>query len=167
MRPSITKERLRKRFLEIRRELSFEEVYRLSARVQERFLLTPGYRRSRHLCLYSSFQNEVLTEEILRRAVSDGKDVYYPSVVRGIRHLEFYRVKDPGELSPGSYDIPEPRHRESGASPGVFDLVVVPGVVFDLRGARLGFGKGYYDRALREAGCAVVALAYEFQVLGE
>jgi len=123
------------------------------------------FKDSRHLSLYSSFTNEVLTDEILARAVKEGKDVYYPSVVRGVRHLEFFKVREKSELSPGSYDIPEPASRHAQADPGVFDLVVVPGVVFDTRGARLGFGKGYYDRALKGLGCRVVGLAFEFQVL--
>ncbi|GMR04589.1 MAG: 5-formyltetrahydrofolate cyclo-ligase [Thermodesulfobacteriota bacterium] len=166
MHPDLTKERLRKKFLEMRREMTFEDVYRLSSIVQKRFVGTAYFKKGRHISLYSSFQNEVLTDEIFIEAGRGHKDIYYPKILKGKRHLEFFRVGDLGELSSGSYDIREPGSGDPPVSPAVFDLVVVPGVVFDLRGGRLGFGKGYYDRALKGLKCVVVALAYEFQVLG-
>jgi 5-formyltetrahydrofolate cyclo-ligase len=167
-RSAVTKERLRARLLEERREMAFEEVYRLSLRVQKRFLKSAFYRDAARIALYSSFSNEVLTDEIFQQADRDGKEVYYPRVIKkGKSHLAFFRVGHLGELKPGSYEIPEPEEKEVRVGAGTFDLVVVPGVAFDLEGARIGFGKGYYDMALEGLGCPVVALAYEFQVLSD
>ncbi|MFQ5441608.1 MAG: 5-formyltetrahydrofolate cyclo-ligase [Thermodesulfobacteriota bacterium] len=160
-----TKEILRRRFLEIRREMTFEKVFGLSDRIQKRFLESAYFKNARRLSLYSSFANEVLTDEIFLGALKRGKETFYPKVLKRKRHLDFFRVADLNELSPGAFDIREPEKASEAVGPGGFDLIVVPGVVFDPGGGRVGFGKGYYDRALKGLECEVVALAYESQVL--
>ncbi len=168
MQKSFAKENLRKELLEMRRAMAFEEVYALSGRAQKRFIESEFYASARSFSLYSSFQNEVLTDEIFQRAVKAGKKVAYPRVIRGgKRHLAFFSVRDLKDLATGSYDIPEPGEEGTAAEPDGFDLIVVPGAAFDMKGGRLGYGKGYYDRALKGLGCPIVALAYEFQVLKE
>ncbi len=164
MQRSITKEHLRKKTLEARREMAFEDVFVLSSRVQSRFTASALFRRSRRLALYSSFQNEVLTDEVFLSALKGGKEVYYPRVLRSVHGLGFFKVKDLKDLTPGSHEIPEPDGNGPRVGPEVFDLVVVPGVAFDMSGTRVGYGKGYYDRTLKGLECPIVALAYEFQV---
>lgn len=168
MNRSMKKERLRGEFLEARRKMAFEEVFRLSSLVQKRFLGSDFFRPSRRLALYSSFQNEVLTDEIFQTAIGLGKEVFYPRVVRGAGRLAFFRVNRLSDLSPGSYEVPEPGEgAEAKVGPDSFDLVVVPGVAFDLKGSRIGYGKGYYDKFLKNVRSVIVALAYGFQVLSE
>lgn len=157
----------------MRRKLPFEEVWKLSSRVQERFLGSPFYAGARRIALYSSFGNEVLTDEIFAAAARDGKEVFYPRVVPGnpegsggsARRMRFFRVRSLGELSAGSYELREPPAGNRASDASGLDLIVVPGVAFDEQGGRLGFGKGYYDAALASAPCRKIALAYEFQVL--
>jgi len=157
------KKLLRSRLLEARRSLPFEEVFSLSKKAQRRLLGTRFFRDSGRLALYSSFANEVLTDEVFKQAVEAGKEVFYPRVsLEGIR---FLRVKELDELTPGAYDLREPTEGFEAAGPESFDLIVIPGVAFDESGGRIGFGKGHYDMALKGATCPIVALAYEFQVL--
>lgn len=164
----MTKAQLRAQLLETRRSLAFEEVYRLSALVQGRFLATGFYASARRLALYASFRNEVLTDEVFQNAGSGGKDVSYPRVVKGdARRIAFFKIGHLRELANGSYEIKEPEGHEVEVSLDALDLVVVPGVAFDMLGHRLGYGKGYYDSALSSVRCPVVALAYDFQVLDE
>ncbi len=164
---STTKRSLREEVLRLRSRMAFEDVYLLSAAVQQRFIGTPEFRAATRLALYASFGNEVLTDDIFTSAVEAGKEVYFPRVVREGPHLAFYRVKYKEELSPGSYSIMEPPAGGPEARPEVFDCIVVPGIAFDLKGARLGYGKGYYDRVLAGASCPLVGLAFDFQVLDE
>lgn len=167
MNRSAKKELIRKRLLEERRELPFETVYELSLRAQRRLLETSVFTDAARVALYCSSQNEVLTDEVFERARASGKEVFYPRVVvsGSSRRLAFFRVHALEDLSPGAYEIPEPAGGQELEDPAGFDLVVVPGVAFDERGGRLGFGKGYYDMALEGAPCKTIALAYEFQVL--
>lgn len=164
----MTKAQLRAQLLETRRSLVFEDVYSRSAFVQRRFLATGLYADARRLALYASFRNEVLTDNIFQDADSRGKEVSYPRIVKGdVRRVAFFKVGHLGELSNGSYEIKEPEAREVEASLDLLDIIVVPGVAFDMYGSRLGYGKGYYDAALSSVKCPIVALAYDFQVLAE
>lgn len=168
MTPVDVKERLRGALLVLRRSLSLAELERLSSMVQRRFVQTTEFREARTLALYSSFHNEVLTDHIAERALAQGKEVFFPRVVKGERTISFYRVNDKKELCPGSYGIPEPPAIEGRKiEPESIECVVVPGIAFDTRGTRVGYGRGCYDITLATAKHPVVALAFDFQVVHE
>lgn len=148
--------------------LPFEEIFRLSSIIQKKFLSLKELENARQLALYASFKNEVLTDTILEYALGKGKDIFFPRVVRGRGGLAFLKVNGKKDLAVGSYEIHEPSHgrwSEMGA-PSSFDIIVVPGIAFDINGNRLGYGKGYYDRALGgiKKECLIAALAFDFQI---
>lgn len=159
------KHRIRDHFLSERRALSEEIVLSQSRLIQGRLLDSAMFREAVCLALYCAVNNEVRTEEVARRALELGKTVAYPRV-NGDR-LEFARIGSLRELAPGYRGIPEPNGVDL-LEVAQFDLVVVPGVAFDRSGHRLGYGRGFYDRALAECrpDCARVGFAYEAQVVG-
>lgn len=163
------KESLRRDMLYKRLRLPFEEVLTLSSLVQKRFLAHPQVHAAHRLALYASFQNEVLTDLILEYAISHKKEVFFPRVIKGMKGLNFIKVKGKEDLSPGSYDIREPLHGSEAniAAPSSFDIVVVPGIAFDVQGNRLGYGKGYYDKVLAEikGRSFLAAIAYNMQIV--
>ena len=102
---------------------------------------------------------------------ADGKTTLYPRVVAEGRPLEF-AVADGARLAPGAYGIPEPPADAPAVALASIDLLFVPGVAFDSRGARLGSGKGYYDRTIEllrpeEPRPVTVGVAYDFQIIPE
>jgi 5-formyltetrahydrofolate cyclo-ligase len=156
---------IREKLLAERRHCSVETCLYLSLRVQERFLECERYRQASGVGLYCAFMNEVQTELVARQALADGKLLAYPRVTG--TNLEFVQVSGLGDMAPGAFGILEPIG-ERGVPLAQLDLLVVPGVAFDLLGNRLGYGKGYYDRAL--ANCCPtrperVGFAYEFQLV--
>jgi 5-formyltetrahydrofolate cyclo-ligase len=116
------------------------------------------------LALYSEIHNEVSTGAVAERALELDKTLVYPRVKE--EELEFVVVRDLDELTSGAFGVLEPQGQEV-LSPAVLDLVVVPGVVFDRKGHRLGYGRGYYDRVLSvcSQGCSKVGFAYDFQLV--
>jgi 5-formyltetrahydrofolate cyclo-ligase len=156
---------IREKLLAERRHCSAETCLHLSLQIQERFLGSSAYRQAGSIGLYSPVLNEVHTELVARRCLADGKRLAYPRVA-GVE-LRFLEVSGSGEMLPGTFGILEPGGDRLVPFAEI-DLLVVPGVAFDLAGNRLGYGKGYYDRALAlcRPGLERIGFAYEFQVVG-
>ncbi|MFQ5354232.1 MAG: 5-formyltetrahydrofolate cyclo-ligase, partial [Thermodesulfobacteriota bacterium] len=145
--------------------LTFEAVWARSAIIQKNLVETAFFKDAHKIALYSSCQNEVLTDAIFTSARAENKVIFYPRIFKGGAAMRFLPVESLDELSPGAYDIREPGATTGEIDPRDLDLVVLPGVAFDSRGARLGFGKGFYDRALCKIKCPLAALAYDFQIM--
>jgi 5-formyltetrahydrofolate cyclo-ligase len=163
-----SKEDLRAGVLAQRSVLAKSEALAWSDAIQARALQFPPYAVCRSLALYSPIQNEVETGAIRDRALVAGKRVFFPRLGHW-ESLELVQIAAVNEMSSGRFGIPEPVGDRRLLPQDHAELVVfVPGVAFDLRGNRLGRGKGWYDRLVKTlAKATVVALAYDFQVLEE
>ncbi|MFP3091570.1 5-formyltetrahydrofolate cyclo-ligase [Treponema sp. TIM-1] len=97
---------------------------------------------------FLSTDREIDTAPLMEAAFSDKKEVYVPKIEGD--SLVFYRIYSPaGPWSLGTFKIREPetvRQEDALKREGSSLLILVPGLAFDPRGARLGHGKGYYDR---------------------
>ena len=115
---------------------------------------------------YLNHRSEVETRQLIATLVSSGCQVLVPVVnpaEDGTHILEHWRITDVEDVVPGQYKIDEPRSREVG-DPTSVNSILVPLVAFDRSGTRLGYGKGYYDRFLREFPDPIrIGLAFECQ----
>ena len=159
----LDKKALRREIGAKKRAMSAEEIERASARLAEKFFQTELYRQAKAIYGYLSYNQEVRTEPILRRAQADGKRVAVPKVCGD--EMRFLWLDDLQQVAPGAYGIPEP----IADGPVAMDetaLVLMPGLAFDPEGRRLGYGGGFYDRYLADQpNHPLVALCYSFQLL--
>lgn len=162
---TMPKRTLRAATLARRRELTPYLVACHSLALQQLFLALPEYRQAQVLALYSPIHHEVETATVATRALAEGKTLLYPAVVGS--KMEFRRVRHLDDLVPGRFGILEPRGEVW--EPKQADLIVVPGVAFDRSGRRIGYGKGFYDKALHqlEGSGRLVAFCYQFQLVEE
>lgn len=159
------KRSIRQTLLKQRRALTGAESRQCSQAAQQLLLETDAYRKASVVALYAPIHNEVLTDELFRSARQDGKKVCYPRVNEDL--LEFSVVEKESDLVPATFGVAEPTGTDVVPLEEI-DLVVTPGVAFDRSGYRLGYGRGYYDRAFGSARQAVLAgLAYDFQIVDE
>jgi len=161
------KRRLRTLLRQRRRALSAQDVRKNSQRIAARLCAQAMFHQARQILLYSSDENEVETEGLWQAACRRGIDVYYPRVTADKQEVEFVRRHDNEPLIPGVFDIPVPPGEDLLTSVAQTDLVLIPGVGFDRAGHRLGRGRGYYDRVLRNllAGALRVGLAHDYQIV--
>ena len=165
----VAKAELRRSVLARRDALAPEHRMSLSAAIFRTILALPAFSRARRVLAYSSFGSEPSTAPFLEAVLDGGKALVLPRIDRANRRLVLHRVTDLAtELRPGVWGIREP---DPARCPPVavetVDFALVPGVVFDVEGGRIGYGAGYYDRLL--AGCAggtaLIAAAFELQVV--
>ncbi|GHU25049.1 hypothetical protein FACS1894172_18220 [Spirochaetia bacterium] len=105
----------------------------------------PAWNQYQTVLLFFSMDLEIDTGPLFESALSLGKNVFMPKISGST--MEFYRCT--GEWKIGTYGIREPYPAAEPLTPADFPaLIFVPGLAFDLRGRRLGRGKGFYDRFL-------------------
>lgn len=162
------KQKLREEALRKRRSISPGEVASLSALVASNLLSLPEYASARLVVSYCAKSDEVQTRGIIERAIADGKRVAAIVTDVASKTLSFSEIRSFEEdLAPGRFGILEPKAgRTRPVSLLDADLILVPLVAWDDRGHRLGYGAGYFDRALERAGrVSKVGLALESQRL--
>jgi 5-formyltetrahydrofolate cyclo-ligase len=145
----------------------------LSRRIVGAFMSLPEYATAETVMFYIDVRSEVRTRHDLEQALQSGKTIVVPWC-NADGELELFRLDSMDELETGMYKILEPRAElrglaEKQVNVELLDLIMVPGVGFDRRGARTGHGKGYYDKLLQHArsNTPLIALAFECQLFDE
>ena len=150
--------------LRSRRSLSGEEIGLLSGSVAKRFLGLVEFERAKVVAAYVAKADEVQTSEIIRASLEAGKTLLVPRADPSTGALGFVPIGSMSELSPGHFGVLEPGAGSEESPLESADVVVVPVVAWDDQGHRLGYGKGYFDRALTASpGPLRVGLALEAQ----
>ena len=160
------KEELRQQIMSMRTALDPGEVIKRSLRVKYHLVSTQEYQAAQIILFYVSYDNEVNTHMMIQACFKEGKRVVVPVSNVHETTLTLSELRSWDDLAPGAYSILEPRTesvRELPASS--IDLMIIPGVVFDLEGNRIGHGMGYYDRLLKTVSQVTrFGLAFEFQI---
>ncbi|CAN5520118.1 MAG: 5-formyltetrahydrofolate cyclo-ligase [Actinomycetota bacterium] len=165
------KRRMRAEVLRRRESLGEEARGSLGAKVLDRIKSLPAYRSAAAILAFSGFGSELDTEGFLRSVLEDGKVLALPRVVRedGAR-LELHAVESLGrDLRPGTWGILEPRGDLPKIRISEVDFALIPGVAFDGKGGRLGYGGGFYDKLLAnlDERPELVAGAFGVQIVAE
>ena len=115
-------------------------------------------------CYASSLPGEVGTDGLIARLLTERRRVMCPRV-RAHGQLEHREISALSHLLDAAFGLREPDPELAPpVDPGIADVIVVPGVAFDVEGGRLGMGGGYYDRFLAQVSAPIVGLAFEMQL---
>ena len=157
------KNKIREELIKKRDKLGVYEVFKKSNDIISKLVSLQEFKKAKKLLCYISFDNEVYTHGLIKKYVKE-KDIAVP-VVRGNELILSY-IKEWGELTTGAYGILEPKEIRK-ANLNDIEIAIIPGIAFDNRGYRIGYGKGYFDRLLSKMNALKIALAFDFQILDE
>ena len=163
------KQTLKSEISEKRKALSKEEIKEKSSKIKENLYSLEEFKKAKNILFYVSFNDEVDTHEIIKELLANKeKNIIVPYVVKNNPILQLSEIKNFNELEPKTWGILEPKDefiRKFDIEN--VDLVIIPGIVFDQNGHRIGYGYGYYDRFLKKLDKNVVKIGFgfEFQIV--
>ncbi len=167
------KSEIRRNLLAQRKGLSRDQIWHKSGFIIDKLLSFPLYRRAKAIHCYVSLSKlgEVDTYGLIRQTLEEGKRVVVPVTDFERRTVSCSQIRSLEELEEKPSGLREPKQEYlRSIDLKLIDLVILPGVAFDLRGNRIGMGGGFYDRFLSELAVfscspSSVALAYQFQIV--
>ncbi len=156
------KNALRAQALEWRKGLSRSNKQRMDFKIQSKVMNLWKFREVKTVLLYCAKPLEIDTSMLIERAWALGKTVAVPRCVPGSSEMDFYIIGSLGDLAPGAFGVMEPvPERCKLLRDFTASVCIVPALVFDSTGYRLGYGKGFYDRFLSGYRGTCIGLAYE------
>ncbi|OYT29210.1 5-formyltetrahydrofolate cyclo-ligase [Thermoplasmatales archaeon ex4572_165] len=159
------KEYLRSRLLVERKSLSIDEVNNKSKIIQKKLEECPLFQKSGNVLFYVSYGHEVFTHDLIKKSLQTKKNVLVSRSNTKTFMIDPIMVNNWTDLVNGAYGILEPTKENNHIYHNI-DLIIIPGIGFDIQGNRLGHGKGYYDRLIeKNPKAALIALAYDFQIV--
>jgi 5-formyltetrahydrofolate cyclo-ligase len=161
----LTKKQIRSKILLRLKTQKEEDRDKKSWKIKNKLFKTAVFKKAKVIMFYVSFDGEVRTREMIKKAQQLGKKVVVPICGKN-RIINACLLKDKARFIRGPYGTREPVIKEC-VDLRHLDLVIVPGVAFTKEGKRLGRGKGFYDRFLKELPLRTVSvgLAFDFQIL--
>ncbi len=164
----ILKKTLRTVLRKVRQQIQTDERACAGLLIMQKLMQLEIYQIAQTVHTYVSWQDEVDTQALIHAFLREGRRVAVPKVRRKAHTLAHYFIDDFAMLAPGAFGILEPAE-EKGAKPvpggAAFDLIIVPGLAFDRRGHRRGYGAGYYDRFLSQISAPKIGLAFAAQIV--
>ena len=159
---ALEKQRLREERLAAREALSEQERSVLDDRITQKLLATSEYAEATTVLTYVSVSSEVSTRMIIESALRDGKTVAVPRCLPG-HCLEFVAITSLEQLVAAPFNLLEPAKELPAVTEDQKNnsICIVPALLVDTKGYRLGYGAGFYDRFLSTYPGKKICLAYQ------
>lgn len=160
------KNELRKEYKKIRNDI--KNKVKLSFQISDNLFNSEIYNNCKSVFCYASFGSEADTTDIVLNSLARNKTVALPVCTDKNGNMDFYKINSFSDLIEGTYGILEPDTNIcEKIEPNNKTLLTVPAVVFDKKGYRIGYGKGYYDRYLKKFNGISVGLCYNRCIIDE
>ncbi len=159
------KKELRAVFREKRDSLLPEDKARRDSAICKYAVNLATFRHAERILLYAPIGSEIDVMPIASEALRRGKRVYFPRCCKESRTMTFHQVSSFDELEGDAYGIPAPPESAPAYdfSDSADSLCIIPGMIYDKNGYRVGYGGGYYDRFLMGyKGCKIGVIYSDF-----
>jgi len=147
---------------------SFKKI-KTEEKIHKNLFSSAYWKNSNVIGLTLSTYPEWDTYNIIYQAWFEDKQVVIPVTNKESLTMNFYLINSFDDVMEGNYKIKEPINKSKARyfSKDKIDLMIVPGIVFDKQGYRIGFGKGYFDRYLSDFNHSKISLLAEFQIINQ
>lgn len=150
---------IRKEIKNIRDNLNYSVVQNLSKIIENKLLTLDIFKQNLTFFVYKDFKNEVQTDGIIKFLKSLSKTVCHPLIFED----NMLSVKPlSSEFMLDKYGVLTPKHYEIKND---VDVAIIPLIACNTSKNRIGFGKGYYDKFLKDKSILKIGLCYDFQVV--
>lgn len=157
------KKNMRSNVRKLKKQYTQQQLQDMSEAAIARLVENPYIKKAATVMLYYSLPDEVFTHNVIKVLASEGKKILLPVVIDE-ENMELREYHDDNDLTLGAYDIMEPTGKLF-TNYDIIDVAVVPGMMFDVKGNRLGRGKGYYDRFLKKIPTVhKIGICFKFQI---
>jgi len=162
----MNKKELRQKYKGLRQQLSENDIEELSLQIANQLIRLDIWQHNfYHLFLPIEIQKEINTEYILQVLAGKDKNIVISKSDFETREMKHFLLTDSTKISKNEYGIPEPIETEINGieiNSKKIDVVFVPLLVFDKKGNRVGYGKGFYDKFLSECKPEVLKIGLSF-----
>ena len=162
------KKKLRNEILKNRNLLTYEDIQEKSHDILNLLKSFKTQFLNRNILIFIDFKSEVLTKPIIEYLSTVSKNIFIPKINTTTKKMELYKYTSHKDLIKSSYGILEPKHNPSKIiDPKILDVVITPGVAFDLQGYRIGYGGGFYDKLFSNTSNELlkIAIGFELQII--
>ncbi|MDD5148457.1 MAG: 5-formyltetrahydrofolate cyclo-ligase [Candidatus ainarchaeum sp.] len=154
---------LRMQNLQKRNSLNAREIEQKSRIIQSKLFSLEEFKKAEKILFYAGVKSEVQTRQMILDALALGKTIAVPKSDFEKKTMKAIRINSLADLEETKFGLLEPKKgKEIPANE--LGLVIVPGVAFDLKGNRLGYGGGFFDKFLKKTKCPKIGLAFECNI---
>jgi len=161
---SILREQIRARL----KSIPAAECDAASAEACELLRQQAFWKNSHAILIFAPLHEELNVWPLIQIALDAGKVVALPRFDPGTNKYSAHQIRNlSDDIASGKFGIREPKNYCPAVPLNRLDLVLVPGVAFDLHGRRLGRGKGFYDQLLASVRGTTCGVAFDEQIVAE
>ena len=150
----------RKKALEYRKSLSTQKKAEMDGAIVRELLTFDNVKSAETVLMFSPIKGEPDIMPVAKELIARGIQVAFPISHPDTLTLDFRCVSSTEQLSVGAYGISEPPADAPKVTSTRGTVCLVPALMFDKYGMRIGYGKGYYDRFLAETHVYTIGITY-------
>jgi 5-formyltetrahydrofolate cyclo-ligase len=158
------KSQIRNIVFQLRNQQSSEVLKILSLQICKQIEEFSFYKKAKKIAFYFAKDKEPSLKYLIEKAILEGKEVFLPKTWLKDKTLTFHQIFSFSDLKPGPFGLMEPPSENPELKPEKFEIIFVPGVAFDLKKGRIGYGGGFYDRILKNTKALKIGIAFSFQI---
>lgn len=160
-----SKVQLRRNMRSLRDDIDPEKRQIYSDQITEKIFANPCVRKADRFFVYVSFRSEVQTHDLIERLLELNKEIYVPMIEPNDR-MQMARFSGWDDMQPDAFGVLVPKNPRIEKKE--MHTAIVPGLAFTASGARIGYGKGHYDRFFADHIVNTkIGIAFDCQIIKE